>query len=137
MKVMVSGGFDPLHIGHVRLIRESASMGDVIVSLNSDDWLRRKKGYVFMPWRERAEILYAIQGVKLVHAVDDWDGSVAEAITSLRPDIFANGGDRKQPNSLEHDACQKVGCKELFGVGGEKVQSSSRLVDANLRVAYG
>ena len=61
--VMVSGGFDPVHVGHVRMIREASEWGDVIVAINSDDWLIRKKGYVFMPWEERAEIIGNIKGV--------------------------------------------------------------------------
>ena len=59
--IMVSGGFDPIHIGHVRMIREASKYGEVIVVANSDEWLFRKKGYVFMKWEERAEIIKAIR----------------------------------------------------------------------------
>ena len=69
--IMVSGGFDPIHIGHVRMILEASKHGDVIVVANSDDWLMRKKGYIFMPWEERAEIIRAIKGVSRVERVDD------------------------------------------------------------------
>ena len=62
-KIMVSGGFDPIHIGHVRMILEAAEHGDVVVVANSDDWLMRKKGYIFMPWTERAEIISSIRAV--------------------------------------------------------------------------
>ena len=55
--IMVSGGFDPIHIGHVRMILDASEHGDVIVVANSDDWLMRKKGYIFMPWEERAEVI--------------------------------------------------------------------------------
>ena len=74
--IAVSGGFDPVHIGHVRMIRDAARYGDVMVIINSDDWLTRKKGYVFMPWEERAEIMGNIKGVRLVTQVDDSDGTL-------------------------------------------------------------
>ena len=83
---MVSGGFDPLHIGHIQMIQEASQWGTVLVVLNSDAWLRRKKGYVFMPWNERAEILGNIKGVSLVTHVDDSDGTVCEAIKRMRPE---------------------------------------------------
>ena len=74
--VMVSGGFDPVHAGHIRMIRDAANFGDVIVIANSDQWLYRKKGFVFMDFQQRAEILNAIKGVILVDSVDDTDGTV-------------------------------------------------------------
>ena len=69
--VIVSGGFDPVHAGHIRMIRDAANFGDVIVIANSDQWLFRKKGFVFMTFEQRAEILNAIKGVILVDSVDD------------------------------------------------------------------
>tara|TARA_A100001391_G_scaffold102453_1_gene68172 strand:- start:473 stop:892 length:420 start_codon:yes stop_codon:yes gene_type:complete len=126
--VMVSGGFDPIHIGHVRMIREAATVGNVIVVINSDAWLRRKKGYVFMPWEQRAEIIEALAGVSAVHEVDDEDGTVCEALRRLRPTYFANGGDRFQSNTPEGEVCRELNIEMLFGVGGGKIQSSSRLV---------
>lgn len=99
--IAVSGGFDPVHIGHVRMIRDAARYGDVMVIINSDDWLMRKKGYVFMPWEERAEIMGNIKGVRLVTQVDDSDGTVCEALRRHKPDAFANGGDRKTENTPE------------------------------------
>jgi cytidyltransferase-like protein len=86
--VMVSGGFDPVHAGHIRMIRHAAEYGDVIVIANSDDWLYRKKGFVFMEWERRVEILNAIKGVILVDSVDDSDGTVCEAIRRLTTNIF-------------------------------------------------
>ena len=112
--VMVSGGFDPIHIGHVRMIRESADIGDVIVVANSDDWLLRKKGYVFMPWDERAEIINSIKGVVEVISVDDSDGSVCSAISLIKPDIFANGGDRTDKNTPEKDLCERLKIKMIW-----------------------
>ena len=71
--IAVSGGFDPVHIGHVRMIKDASRYGDVLVIINSDEWLERKKGYVFMPWKERAEIMGNIKGVTTVTSVDDSD----------------------------------------------------------------
>lgn len=128
--IMVSGGFDPIHVGHVRMILDAAKYGDVIVVANSDDWLKRKKGYIFMPWEERAEILNSIRGVVSVVPVDDSDNSVCEAIGRVKPDYFANGGDRKIGNTPEVDLCSKLGINLVWNVGGDKIQSSSDLVAA-------
>ena len=122
--IMVSGGFDPIHIGHIRMILDAAKHGEVVVVANSDDWLMRKKGYVFMSWEERAEIIGSIRGVVQVEHVDDSDNSVCEAIKRCRPDAFANGGDRKGNNTPE---------VALWNVGGGKIQSSSKLVTASKR----
>ena len=126
--VAVSGGFDPIHVGHIRMIREAAEHGDVIVIANSDEWLLRKKGYVFMPWKERAEIIQSIKGVAAVFQADDDDDTVTESLLRLKPDIFANGGDRKQQNTPEMKVCDDIGIEMLWNVGGEKIQSSSELV---------
>ena len=126
---MVSGGFDPIHGGHVQMIRDAAQYGNVIVVANSDDWLQRKKGYVFMSFEERAKILKEIKGVILVSAVDDSDNTVCEAIRMLRPDYFANGGDRGKSNTPEQDVCEELGVEMLWGIGGDyKFNSSSDLV---------
>jgi len=125
--IMVSGGFDPVHIGHIRMIREASSHGDVLVIINSDDWLMRKKGYVFMPWKERAEIMANIKGVTLITSVDDTDGTVCEALVRCKPDMFAN---RKEKNTPEMDLCEHIGIEMLWQVGGgDKPQSSSWLVN--------
>lgn len=127
--IMLSGGFDPIHIGHVRMILEAGEHGNVIVAANSDEWLMRKKGYIFMPWEERAEIIRSIRGVTAVVPVDDADDSVCEAISRERPDVFANGGDRKGNNTPEVALCNELGIELLWNVGGGKIQSSSELVD--------
>jgi cytidyltransferase-like protein len=128
--IMVSGGFDPVHIGHIRMILDAAKHGDVIVVANSDDWLFRKKGFVFMEFNQRAEILAAIKGVVKVSGVDDSDGTVCEAIKRLKPDMFANGGDRRKNNTPEQDVCEELGVQMLWAVGGEdKANSSSDLVE--------
>ena len=127
--IMVSGGFDPVHAGHIRMIRAAAEYGDVIVIANSDTWLHEKKGFVFMDFNQRAEILNSIKGVILVDSVDDSDGTVCEAIRRLRPTFFANGGDRGKHNTPEQDVCEELGIEMLWSIGGdEKVAASSELV---------
>ena len=126
--IAVSGGFDPIHKGHIQMIREASGYGNVIVILNSDDWLIRKKGYKFMSFEERAYIAGNIKGVTIVTNVDDSDGSVCEALRRMKPDYFANGGDRYDTNTPEMDVCAELGIKMLWNIGGGKVQSSSDLV---------
>ncbi len=128
--VMVSGGFDPVHVGHIRMIREAAEYGDVIVIANSDEWLYRKKGFNFMDFAKRAEILNSIKGVLLVDSVDDLDGTVCEAIRRHKPDYFANGGDRGKSNTPEQTVCDEIGVELLWGIGGDyKADASSTLVE--------
>ncbi|MDO8594488.1 MAG: adenylyltransferase/cytidyltransferase family protein [bacterium] len=140
--VAVSGGFDPLHIGHVRLLNEAKKLGDkLVVILNNDNWLDKKKGFAFMLESDRKEILESLSAVDEViltsHVKDDADRSVCRELLKLRPDIFANGGDRtpidakKTTSSLnpEVDLCEKLGIATLFNVGkGGKVRSSTELV---------
>ena len=127
--IAVSGGFDPIHVGHVRMIQAAAAMGDVVVIANSDEWLKRKKGYAFMPFEERAEIISALQGVIAVVKAEDSDNTVCQSIIEIKPDVFANGGDRKPGNTPEGDVCAELGIAMAWNVGGEKIQSSSWLVD--------
>ncbi len=126
--ICISGGFDPIHIGHVRLIQAAAAYGNVVVILNSDEWLERKKGYFFMPFEQRKEILEAIKGVGRVESVDDSDGTVLKALQKIGPDFFANGGDRTPENTPEMIFCIDNGIKPLWGIGGEKVHGSQNLV---------
>ena len=129
--VMCSGGFDPLHVGHLRYLVAAAKYGIVTVVLNSDEWLVRKKGYVFMPWDQRAEIVGGLFCIFVdVAAVDDDDGTICSALRLIKPDILANGGDRTKPNPAEHEVCKELGIEEIFDVGGGKVASSSKLVEA-------
>jgi len=127
--VAVSGGFDPIHIGHLRMLQEAAELGSLTVIINSDEWLKRKKGYVFMPWEERAEIIAAFDCVSHVIKAKDDDKTVCESLKELRPDIFANGGDRKANNTPEADLCEKLNIEMKYNVGGGKVRSSSKLVN--------
>ena len=129
--VCISGGFDPVHVGHLRMIREAKKLtngGELIIIANSDEWLQRKKGYIFMPFEERREILLSFRGVDGVSSVDDKDDTVCEALKRIHPDIFANGGDRKEGNGPEYKICDNLDIEMVYNVGGEKVQSSSNLV---------
>ena len=126
--VAVSGGFDPIHVGHLRMMKEAAKHGKLTVIINSDDWLKRKKGYIFMPFEERAEIISELTCVdKVVMAKDD-DRTVCESLRELQPDIFANGGDRGANTTPESRLCKELGIELMYDVGGGKVRSSSKLV---------
>lgn len=132
--ICLSGGFDPLHSGHVEMIQKAAELGPVTVILNSDDWLVRKKGYAFMSWEERAKIISSISAVARVVSVNDSDGTVCEALERLRPEYFGNGGDRKNDNTPEVELCNKLGIGLVWNLGGEKIQSSSELVTKAMSV---
>ncbi len=134
--VMVSGGFDPIHIGHIRYIQEARKLGDyLVVVLNNDNWLRMKKGKEFMQEEERKEIIESIIGVDRVvisgHSKNTKDRSVCEEIKIIRPHIFANGGDRKPDGDPvpEVSLCNELGIEIIYNIGhGGKVRSSSELV---------
>lgn len=139
--VAVSGGFDPLHIGHVRMFEAARNLGDkLVVIMNNDHWLRAKKGFTFMPQKERAEIIRHLPFVDRVvltdHKKGDTDKSVSRTLAKVRPDIFANGGDRFSKNVPEVAVCKKLGIKMVFNVGrGGKVQSSSWMISNSRRPA--
>jgi cytidyltransferase-like protein len=132
--VVVSGGFDPLHSGHIKLIKEARLLGDMlIVGINSDEWLARKKGRAFMPWQERLCVLNNLSSVDEVYTFDDDDGTACHLLKQVRAHypndqiIFANGGDRTQENIPEMSV---AGVEFVFGVGGEnKANSSSWILD--------
>lgn len=130
--IATSGGFDPLHIGHIRCIRASKTRSDeiLVVIVNGDGFLTRKKGKPFMSLAERMEIVDALYGVDFVVPWDDGSQTVSGALEILKPDIFTKGGDRSSADKVpEVDICNKIGCTILYGVGGtDKVQSSSSLI---------
>ena len=131
--VMVSGGFDPLHIGHIRYMQEAKMLGDkLVVVINNDNWLKLKKGKEFMPETERKEIIEALYCVDEViisgHKKDTKDMSVCEEIKKVKPHIFANGGDRFADNIPEFKLCNELNIQMVFNVGqGGKIRSSSEL----------
>jgi len=129
--VIATGGFDPVHSGHILYLQAAKRLGDIlVVGVNSDDWLIRKKGKAFMPFEERATIVSSINGVDHVIDFDDTDGSAKDAIRRVRlhfPDaqiIFANGGDRSKTNIPEMDIVDDD-IIFLFGVGGDNKKNSS------------
>jgi len=126
--IAVSGGFDPLHVGHLRMMQEAAQHGLLTVIINSDEWLLRKKGYVFMPWEERAELIESYNFVNQVVKAQDEDRTVVKSLDELRPDIFANGGDRGNINTPEARFCRENNIEMMFAMGGGKIQSSSTMV---------
>lgn len=132
--VAVSGGFDPVHVGHTRLFEAAKRLGDyLVVILNNDNWLRAKKGFSFMLQEERKEILESLRAVDEVvltnHPENPADMSVCEELRALKPHIFANGGDRKHGTIPEYALCDELGIIMAFDVGhGGKVQSSSWLI---------
>lgn len=124
--VMVSGGFDPVHIGHLRMFDEAKKLGDkLLVVLNCDGWLVRKKGRAFMPSAERSEIIRGFRSVDFVCVLESEHEHVCEALEVFRPHVFANGGDRKSDNIPEYETCERLRIEMVFNVGGGKIQSSS------------
>ena len=134
--VVTSGGFDPLHVGHLRCIQESAKIAThrdlpLVIIVNGDGFLQRKKGHVFMPHEERMEIIAGIKGVDFVVGWDDGSQFVTDALKILRPKIFTKGGDRATADDVpEFAACNEMGCNVIFNVGGGKIQSSSNLISS-------
>jgi cytidyltransferase-like protein len=130
--VLVTGGFDPIHSGHIAYFNAAKALGDMLlVGINSDAWLTRKKGSPFMPYKERADIVANIKCVDgIVYDFDDADGSAKDAILEVRKQfpedtiIFANGGDRTPTNIPEMDI-QDSNLEFVFGVGGEDKKNSS------------
>lgn len=130
--VLITGGFDPVHSGHIEYINAAKSIGDFLfVGLNSDDWLIRKKGKPFMPWHERHIVLANLRSVDECFAFDDSDNTAIDAIRVIREQnpehtiIFANGGDRTKENIPEMK-CGIDNVEFVFGVGGtDKINSSS------------
>jgi D-beta-D-heptose 7-phosphate kinase/D-beta-D-heptose 1-phosphate adenosyltransferase len=131
--VATGGGFDPLHEGHIRLFKEAKKLGDIlIVMLNSDEQLIKKKGGTFyLSQDERKEILESIKYVDKVIIDPGKDVTCEEALKLIKPDILAKGGDKTPDNmpKIEIDVCKEIGCKIVYNVGGEKVQSSSWLLN--------
>jgi len=133
---IVSGGFDPIHEGHISLIKSAAQKSDgVIILLNSDDWLIRKKGKNFMSAKTRRIICENIKNVIDVLEFDDKDDSACDGIIKTRkkyPDavlVFANGGDRTKDNIPEIPVCKEQNVILEFGVGGtDKANSSSQIL---------
>lgn len=139
--VLVTGGFDPLHSGHIAYFTAAKQLGNkLIVGLNSDNWLTRKKGRPFMSWEERASVVKSLRVVDDVIEFDDSDDTACNAIYKCLvryPNhklIFANGGDRSNTNTPEYNTYSKTPwVKFEFGVGGENKKNSSSWILDNWR----
>ena len=129
--VLVTGGFDPIHSGHIKLINDANKYGDVVVLLNSDEWLQNKKGKEFLSFDERKIIMQNIKGVLDVLDFDDSDQSCVDGILKAKNLFqnkiikFANGGDRNNNTTPEKEFCDKNNIETLFGIGGNNKSNSS------------
>ena len=129
--ILVSGGFDPVHSCHIKLINDANKYGDVVVLLNSDAWLRNKKGKEFLSFDERKIIMQNIKGVLDVLEFDDSDQSCVDGILKAKNLFqnniikFANGGDRNPNTTPEKEFCDKNNIETLFGIGGNNKSNSS------------
>ena len=131
---LVTGGFDPLHSGHIEYFRSAKKISEyLVVGINSDNWLQMKKNYSFMPWTERSEIIKSLTFVDEVISFDDSDGSACDAINiclgKAHKVLFANGGDRKRENTPEiHSFRDNQKVEFIYKIGGDnKINSSSDL----------
>jgi D-beta-D-heptose 7-phosphate kinase/D-beta-D-heptose 1-phosphate adenosyltransferase len=146
--MILSGGFDPIHEGHIKMIRAASELADmVIVGVNSDAWLKRKKGFVFMDFEQRRYIASSIKGVSMAVGFDDNDETAAELLMNVLSGVgalagtngvydlkiaFGNGGDRKDTATIparEVSICDQWNIKMVWNVGGGKIESSSELVE--------
>ena len=129
--ILVSGGFDPIHSGHIKLIKDAGNYGNIVVLLNSDNWLKNKKGKAFLPFKERKIIMLAIKKVIDVIEFDDKDKTCVDGIRIALEKYndkvlkFANGGDRNSGTTPEIEFCKKNKVEMLFGIGGSNKSNSS------------
>ena len=129
--VLVSGGFDPIHSGHIKLIEEASRHGNIVVLLNSDEWLENKKGKAFLPFVERKIIMSALKNVIDVIVCGELDNTCIDGMQKViqkYPNLkikFANGGDRNDKSTPESVFCKKNGIETLWGIGGENKSNSS------------
>jgi len=129
--ILVSGGFDPIHSGHIKLINDANKYGDVVVLLNSDAWLRNKKGREFLPFDERKIIMQNIKGVLDVLDFDDSDNTCIDGLRKVKKKYtnsiikFANGGDRNNETTPETAFCNQNNIEALWGIGGNHKSNSS------------
>jgi len=128
MKIVASGYFDPIHIGHIEYLKLAKQLGGtLIVIVNNDKQAKIKKGFSFMNENERLEIVKNIKYVDEVFLSIDEDSTVCKSLEKLKPDIFAKGGDRNSSNIPELEVCNKYNIKIVDGLGN-KIQSSSDLI---------
>ena len=133
--IILSGGFDPVHKGHIRMFKAASELGEVIVGLNSNQWLIRKKNNFFMPFEERKEILESVKYIGRVYKFNDDDESACDLIKNVYNKFnddfnifFGNGGDRTNKTTPEVTFCSENNIEMVWGLGGGKIQSSSTLL---------
>lgn len=130
--VAVSGGFDPFHVGHLRYLEEAARLGRwLVVIVNGDEFLLRKKGYCLMPLQDRVAIVGALRMVdRVVEAIDE-DQTVCRTLEMVHPDIFVNGGDRRSEEDIpEAETCRRLGIRLVTGAGPKVSSSQAFVLDA-------
>jgi len=130
--VLVCGGFDPIHAGHISLLEEAARLGNnLVIALNSDSWLEREKGYVLFTWADRKIILDALACVDEVIGFDDRDGTACAALRKVRPSWFCNGPGKNEYTTPESELCRRLDIGSVWNCGGLIIRSS---VDSLKRV---
>ena len=124
-RILVSGAFDPLHIGHIQLLKEASNHGDLIVALNSDEWILRKRGYLFMSFKHREILLQDLSFISKVIGFDDLDGTVCSALEMVKPDFFGNGGTRSTSSTpkKEMETCDRLGIVPVWNLGESAIDS--------------
>ena len=149
--ILISGGFDPVHKGHIECIQNAKKLADEVwIGLNNDSWLHRKKGKSFMKEDERAFIMKSLRDVDyvyimnpLIHGDDtaiDFIDHARRKYINQNGDLpkgvmaFGNGGDRTETTTPENDVCNSYGIESVWGLG-DKVQSSSWLLEKYLNIA--
>jgi len=118
--IALSGGFDPPTIGQTKMISHASRLGDVVIILNSDRWLSKRKHHLFLPREKRKFLLKKMPGVIDVIDAKDEDGTVRETLRELKPDIFGNGGYRTPENTPEIDLCRELGIELVWQVGSAR-----------------
>lgn len=128
--VAIAGHWNPLHIGHINLIKTAKSLGDILyVIVANDKQAKNKRPKVFMKASDRALIMYNIKDVDYATISVDVGKSVCKTLAILRPDVFASGCDKKHPDAIEEEKmCKRLGIKTYYNVGGKKIESSSKLL---------
>ena len=131
IRVAVSGYFDPIHVGHLEYLRMAKELGDsLVVIVNNNYQCKLKKGKHFMDENDRVEIVKALRFVDEVFLSVDKDRTVCKSLEEIKPDVFANGGDRATSEVPETPVCKKFNIKMVDGLG-DKIRSSSSLTGLN------
>ena len=132
MIIVVSGGFDPLHSGHINMFKQANEFGSVWAIVNTDEWLQRKKGYNVLSYSERSLIVESNKYIdKVIKGMDDNDNVVRNLQYLYKDKVhfaFANGGDRVPSSTPEMAYCLEHNIPMLFNIGGTKTESSSKII---------